>query len=354
MKARIYSSECNTLFLALEDIFRQFKEDYFINDFDFVIFAISPKFDKKDINPTIKKIFNTTNYFAFNATDAFSHNTLSNSVIALFIKFERNGKINIKQIDEIDNNNNNKLNIIFIPFSDIDACVCDVVEKINFPLIGGVCSGEKAYLYYDNKIETKNPLILEFENVEYEFGISLGYKAIGPTYKVQVVSKNKIYVMDYEDASLIAKRLLKNTNGDITNLWYSPLLIISDKRGLVDVVRTFKYIKENQYVEFYGKIEKDSKVKLSFATAEMLLENDKKIALNLKEKISPELIFNFSCVAREFILDDKKMKENEIYSSILNAPLFGFFTYGEIGPDYNFKISKLYNQSSLVVAMKEK
>lgn len=86
----------------------------------------------------------------------------------------------------------------------------------------------------------------------------------------------------------------------------------------------------------------------------MLLKEDEKTALKLKEKISPEIIFNFSCVAREYILDDKKLKENEIYSQILNAPLFGFFTYGEIGPDYSFQTSKLYNQSSLIVAIKEK
>ena len=86
----------------------------------------------------------------------------------------------------------------------------------------------------------------------------------------------------------------------------------------------------------------------------MLLKADEKNAKELKEKISPELIFNFSCAAREFILEDKKMEENEIYSQILNAPLFGFFTYGEIGPDYKFTTSKLYNQSSLVVAIKEK
>ena len=352
MKARIYTSNKKTLFLALEDIYLQFQEDFFINDFDFIILAISPEFDPKDINPTIQKILNTKNYLAFNAVDAFSHDKLSNSLAALFIKFEKDGKINIK--DDINNLDKSKLNVIFVPYQNELDCVCDVIAPINFPLIGGVCSGDNAFIYYEDRIEKKYPVILEFENIEYEFGISLGYKPIGPTYKVQVASKNKLYVVDYEDASLLTKRLLANTDGNITNLWYSPLLIVSDKEGIVDVVRTFKGIKENYYVEFYGKIDRDSNVKLSFATNKMLLQEDKKTAMKLKEKISPELIFNFSCVAREFILDDKKMKENEIYSQILNAPLFGFFTYGEVGPDYKFTTSKLYNQSSLVVAIKEK
>ena len=351
MKARIYTSNKKTLFMAIEDICLQFREDFFIDDFDFVILAISPEFNPCDINPTIKKILNTENYLAFNATHAFSHDKLSNSLAALFIKFEKNGKISIKDFQSL---NKDKLNIIFIPYNGDESCVCDIIENIHFPLIGGVCSGDNAYIYHNGKIEKTNPVILEFENIDYEFGISLGYKPIGPTYKAQVVFKNRIYVMDYEDASLLAKKLLKHTDGNIQNLWYSPLLVISDKEGIVDVVRTFKNIKENYYVEFYGKIERNSNVKLSFATNTMLLDEDRKTALKLKEKISPELIFNFSCVAREFILDDKKMQENEIYSQILNAPLFGFFTYGEIGPNYKFTISKLYNQSSLVVALKEK
>ena len=71
MKARIYTSNKKTLFLAIEDICLQFREDFFINDFDFVILAISPEFDPKDINPTIQKILDTKNYLAFNAIHSF-------------------------------------------------------------------------------------------------------------------------------------------------------------------------------------------------------------------------------------------------------------------------------------------
>ena len=353
MISRIYASKNETLFLALEEIFLQFKDDYFLNDFDFIIFAVSPFFNHNDINQTIKKIFKTKNYLAFNALNAFANKEINNCVTALFIKFENKGKINIKTNQNLQNLDKNKLHMIFMPFREGE-CSCEVIENTNIPLIGGICSGDEAYVYFDSAIEKENPVILEFENIEYEFGISLGYKPIGPIYKINLVKENRVYVIDYEDASILAKKLLKNTNGDIKNLWYSPILVISDKTGYVDVVRTFKDIKENHYVELFGKIEANSNVKLSFATNTMLLKEDKKTAENIKEKIQPEVVFNFSCVAREFILGEKKEEESKIYSKILNAPVFGFFTYGEIGPDYEFKTSKLYNQSSLVVAVKEK
>ena len=354
MISRIYCSNNETLFLALEEIFLKFKNDYFLKDFDFIIFAISPTFNKYDINPTINRIFKTKNYLAFNAINAFANKEINNGVTALFIKFENKGKINIKLNKNLKELENDKLHMIFMPYKE-NECVCQRVKESNLPLIGGVCSGDEANVYIDSRIEEEKPVILEFENVEFEFGISLGYRPIGPTYKVNLATENKVYVVDFEDTSLLAKKLLKNTNGDIRNLWYSPLLVISDKDGMVDVVRTFKDIKENHYVEFFGYIEKNSLIKLSFATNNMLLEEDEKTAKNIKEKIlQPEVIFNFSCVAREYILGEKRKKEAEIYSKILNAPVFGFFTYGEIGPDYEFKTSKLYNQSSLVVAMKEK
>ena len=348
MLVRLFHSENDIFYLALEEILKQFNNDIFVSDFDFVIFAVSPKYDPVDINPTIQKMFKTKNYLAFNAINAFSNIEVSNGVVALFIKFEKNGKINIKT--EIDDSK--YLRIMLVPFKE--GSLCEVTSKVSTSIIGGICSGEKAYVYYDNKIEKEKPVILEFENVEYEFGISLGYKPIGPNYKVQVAKENKIYVIDYEDASLISKNLLKNTDGDIKNLWYSPLLIISDKTGYVDVVRTFKDIKEHQYVEFFGEIPRYSLVKLSFGDKNMLIAEDKKTAAKIKENIMPELIFNFSCVAREFILEDLAHEENKVYSKILNAPVFGFFTYGEIGPNYNLTSTKLYNQSSLVVAIKEK
>ena len=354
MISRIYYSSNETLFLALEEIFLKFKDDYFLDEFDFIIFAISSNFNKEDINPTIKRMFKTNNYLAFNALNAFANKKINNGVTALFIKFEKNAKINIKTNQNLQNLDKNKLHMIFMPFRE-GKCACETIKNTNIPLIGGVCSGDEAYIYFNDTIEKENPVILEFENVEYEFGISLGYRPIGPTYKVNLAKENRVYVVDFEDTSILAKKLLKNTNGDIKNLWYSPLLVISDKNGMVDVVRTFKDIKDNLYVEFFGQIQPNSKIKLSFATNNMLLEEDEKTAKKIKEKLTnPEVVFNFSCVAREYILGSKKEEESKIYSKILNAPVFGFFTYGEIGPDNEFKTSKLYNQSSLVVAMKEK
>jgi len=76
----------------------------------------------------------------------------------------------------------------------------------------------------------------------------------------------------------------------------------------------------------------------------------------LYKKVSnPEVLFNFSCVARQYVLEDRQEEELQAYRNTLKSVnLFGFFTFGEIGPDPQYKSLKFYNETSLAVAMKEK
>jgi len=74
----------------------------------------------------------------------------------------------------------------------------------------------------------------------------------------------------------------------------------------------------------------------------------------LRKRIdNPELAFDFSCMARQYAMEEMQTEEPKIYTKSLNTNLFGFFTYGEIGPDKKFKKLKLYNETSLLVAMRE-
>jgi len=67
-----------------------------------------------------------------------------------------------------------------------------------------------------------------------------------------------------------------------------------------------------------------------------------------------ELGLNFSCVVRQFALGEKQDKEAEMYAELLDAPMFGFFTFGEIGLNKFKTTLKLYNQTSLICGIKEK
>ena len=104
MIARSYSSNNKVLKFALEDIYIKQQKDFFISNFDFVIFAVHPSYPYKDINTSIKKIFKTENFVAFNAIDAFCNSNIIEGLTALFIKFENKGKIDTFFCNDIDSN----------------------------------------------------------------------------------------------------------------------------------------------------------------------------------------------------------------------------------------------------------
>jgi hypothetical protein len=73
----------------------------------------------------------------------------------------------------------------------------------------------------------------------------------------------------------------------------------------------------------------------------------------LKTLQNPEIAFNFSCIARQYVLEDKQKEESQIYMDLFRTNLFGFFTFGEIGSDKLNKKLRFFNETSLVVIMKE-
>ena len=338
------------------------KEDVFLNDFDFIIFALSPKYGSNDVNVDIKKIFRTENFLAFNAIHSFSNIEVVDGVSAMFLKFENRAKINLfvgysccNELQSYLNQHTNSLNIIISTY-DIDI-IQSLQKNINLSsnnLLGGIVSGEiiddeyVGNLYVNNEIIKKGFVILSFENVEFTTSIVTGYIPIGPEMKIKLNKDNKVYFIVYEAASLIMKRLIRGLD-DIKDLWNAPLLI---KRDNLYIPRTIKDIKENLYAEYFGDFENEDTVRISFANNDILLEADREKAKEVKRNLKNcEVIFDFSCIARLYILKEKAKDELEIFIEQINAPLFGFFTFGEIK---NIKENVvLFNQTSLIAGVRE-
>ncbi len=376
MKVKVFKSQEKVLIFALEDLKNQI--DKSVDSYDFLIFALSPKYPYNDLNYYIKNIFNTEQYIAFHAIDSLCNNEIVEEGISVtVIKFERNGKVATFYIEDIDednaavktanylNSNPDKLHIIIGGLGNrkkFGTFVEELSDLVNYQpvnnIIGGISSGDKGitFQFVDSKIIKSGFLILTFSNVDFAIDIALGFKPYGITYKVKKAEDYKLYLVDdNKNFSYITQSLIDGIdNFDIRYLWYIPIYILDEEEGYVATVRTFQNL-EKDYVEFFGPIKENQNFKLSFATPEELLNEDLKIAKKVKEKIGyVDLIFNFSCIARQYVLEDRKKEEVEIYTSTLNSYLFGFFTFGEIGPDKYFKKLKFYNETSLLLAVREK
>jgi len=379
LKVKVYSSSNPSLQKALKNIKNEIKKDF--KNIDFLLFSIHPEYNC-NVNKSIQQIFIDTNYAAFHAIDAFNNKKIINKAVTVTVfKFEKNTKVKKFWIEDIRdyensnsvqrtakylNDNSKDFHIILAGYTEdrFGDFLEELSKNINYTpvdnIIGGISSGKiienelRTWQFTDDTAIKNGFLILSFENIEANIGISLGFKPYGITYKISKAEQSKLYTVDgYIKFSKIAEKLQRGIeNPDPRYLWCLPLNILDEQDGYVSTLRIIEKI-EDDYVKLFGPVEEGQHFKLSFATADELIASDIATANSLKIK-SPDVIFNFSCVARQYVLDDKQQKEIEIYADTFDAPLFGFFTFGEIGPDKMHKKLKLYNETSLLIAMREK
>ena len=372
-----FYSKRESFLYCLEDIKEQIDKKG--RDFDFLIFSVHPSYNINNINNTIKKVFKTDNFMAFHSVDAFIDNEIvEKGVGAYAIKFEKKGKINKFYIEgyneknaaktaEYLNKNKDKFHLIFAAHKDVEVntFIENISKNLNYSpvnnIAGGVASGYevneelRTMLFISDKIIKEGLVILSFENVKGEIGISLGYTPYGITYKIVKAEGNKVYLVDDgKSFCYIVKKLLRGIeNPDKRYLWYVPIYVLIAKNSYVSAIRTIKDVKDG-YVEFFANIKEGDYFKLSFATYNELLASNEKTANKLITTLNnPEISFNFSCIARQYILEDHQKDEIKIYTKVFDTHLFGFFTFGEIAPDIKYKKLMFYNETSIPVIMKE-
>lgn len=382
MITKVYASNKKSLSLCMDELRKKEKKD-FKNGCDFYFFAIHPSFSIDDIVPSIHKFFETENYAAFHAVNAFNNNEINGiGIVMCCIKFQKKGQAKTFYLEDIHKDptkaakkctdylheNRDNFHIILAGLADgkfgffLEKVSEDIDHGLASNVVGGISSGFEqngevlTYQFTDNKVIKNGMLIVTFENVEAAIEISLGFKPYGITYKVDYADGYNLYsVNDGKSFVEVTKRLLKGIeNPDIRYLWYAPLYILDENDGYVATLRTIAGI-EGDHVKLYGPIKNGEHFKLSFAIPEDLLEDNAYAASRIKKRIdNPELSFDFSCMARQYAMEEMQTEEPKIYTKSLNSNLFGFFTYGEIGPDKKFKKLKLYNETSILVAMREK
>jgi len=350
-----------------------------VKDYDFVLFAVHPDYNYEDINYLMKKIFKTENYAGFHSLSSFENEKVVSGLVMCFLKFERKGKASVFAIEDIEeekalektaeylNQNYDKLHIFVGGLCEhrLGFFIEDLAHSLKYSpvnnLVGGLSSGYKkgeevlTYQFVAGKVIKNGFFILTFDNIAFDIRIALGFKPYGITYRVQKAEGYRIYTVDdNQPLSYTIKSLMsKIGTNDIKHLWFCPITILDDQEGYVATMRTFKDVKDD-YVEFFGPVKEGQRFKLSFATEKELLEESEKAVMEAKKVMKhPDLVFDFSCLARQYVLGEFQQREPEIYTAILDAPLFGFFTYGEIGPDKFYKKLKFYNETSVLLSIKE-
>jgi len=232
-------------------------------------------------------------------------------------------------------------------------------------LFGGLAADslklERTYVFTNDKLSDKGLLALIFD----EEKISLNGMAIGgwqPIGMDRIITKsegNIVYTIDNEPALDFISRYsgLKNLDTDnaLNFLIASNFQLQLKRENKHPVMRTpMQANKEDRSIVFAGTLPQGSKVRLcllpGFDVIDASLREFKEYE---KQQPEADAMILFSCAGRQLTLGPYVSEEIDGIKNIWDAPMVGFFCYGEIGRVENQK-HEFHNMTCSLAMLSEK
>lgn len=380
MNTVIISSKDPILRFAVEELKKQAPKG-----FDFALFSISPNYPYQDVPATIEKEFGSLNYVAFTSSSAFENiRVINDGIVGCFFKFssaktkvctfvkknisKENREQTVEEVKKYLSQKSDNLNIIIGDFIDgeflllIEELGKELLRnRLGAPLMGGILATplkgnkrEKGYLFHKGAVVENGFIIISFSNLDFQYQLSSGVFKKGPVYTVTKTDAFRIYELNGKSAGYLPKRLLKDINHSDENqflLWYTPFGIVNEENE-IEALRLIRGFSDD-YIELWGPVKEGDKLKLSIVLSTELIRDAEETVRKLKESFGmADFCFNFSCLARRKILEQFEGEERKLYGRLLNAPLFGFFTHGEIAAK-NGRL-RTHNLTSVTVTVRER
>ena len=210
-------------------------------------------------------------------------------------------------------------------------------------IIGGLAADslkmERTYVFTNDKLFDYGllALILDEEKVSLS-GVAVGgWKPVGMDRIITKSIGNVVYTIDNEPALDFVSRYagLKDldTNNGMNFMISSNFQVQLKREGKHPVMRTpMQANPGDRSIIFAGSLPEGSKVKLCLLPGFEVIEATLNEFNNYKkEQPEPDAIILFSCAGRQITLGPYVSEEIDKIKNIWDAPLAGFFCYGEIG-----------------------
>ena len=197
------------------------------------------------------------------------------------------------------------------------------------------------------------------DNFSIHTGYKGGWDVFGPERTVTKSSGNILFTLDNKPALELYKMYLGELASELpsSGLLF-PLSIRKDAQDNTDLVRTILAIdEENQSLTFAGDIPQGYLAKLMKANIDNLIEGASVAAkrTNITNIDNTSLSISISCVGRRLILKERAEEELEASIDILpnNTQLIGYYSYGEISPNFTNQDCDLHNQTMTLTVIHE-
>ncbi len=205
-------------------------------------------------------------------------------------------------------------------------------------------------------------LIIDEDKIDVRGIATCGWKAIGTTKTVTKSEGNIVYTIDYKPAldmlmNYLGVEIKLDGNKEIVTFlssWYYPLQL--ERENGDPVIRTAMFANsEDRSLICSGNVPQGSKIRFSlppdFDSIDTVVEECKGIKDNAQQQA--DALIMFSCVSRYLSFGIVMKEEIEQVQKVWDAPMVGFFSYGEFGKSKTGK-NEYHNNTCCVVALKEK
>ncbi|MCX6305055.1 MAG: FIST C-terminal domain-containing protein [Bacteroidetes bacterium] len=223
-------------------------------------------------------------------------------------------------------------------------------------LAGDDARFKETFVFSGDKLENNGAIAMAFDTKNYEIhGIATsGWVSIGADKIITHSEGNVVYTIDGQPALDVYKSYLNVRDTDLPEIGVEyPLLI--KKAGAPDVLRAVINVDiEKKLLIFAGTVPNGAVVTFSSSPGFEIIEYTRnKVNEFYEMNRETDVLILFSCMARHNALGPTISEEIDEAWKNWGKPLAGFFTYGEIGNNYNASCD-FYNETFTMVSLKQK
>jgi hypothetical protein len=205
-------------------------------------------------------------------------------------------------------------------------------------------------------------LIINEDKIDVRGIATCGWKAIGTTKTVTKSEGNIVYTIDNKPAldtlmNFLGVEIKEDDDKEIVSFlssWYYPLQV--ERENVDPVIRTAMFANRvERSLICSGKVPQGSKIKFAmppdFDSIDTVVAECKTIKDDAQQEA--DALIMFSCVSRYLSFGMVIKEEIEQVQQIWDAPMAGFFSYGEYGKSKTGKYD-YHNNTCCLVVLKEK
>ncbi|MCX6279966.1 MAG: FIST C-terminal domain-containing protein [Bacteroidetes bacterium] len=223
-------------------------------------------------------------------------------------------------------------------------------------LAGDDAQFKNTYVFTEKQIEENGAVAMVLDTAFYDIrGLATsGWVGIGADKIITHSEGNIVYTIDDVPALDVYISYLNINAGELPEIGVEyPLLV--KKQGSPDVLRAVINVdREKKALIFAGSVPNGAIVTFSSSPGFEIIESTRnKVIEFYQQNQETDMLILFSCMARHNALGPTISEEIENAWQNWKKPLIGFFTYGEIGSNYNNSCD-FHNETFTMVSIKEK